>query len=96
MQFGPPPLPLEDEPAPSENTGAEPVEKSATGADKKDALDAEAGGTKTGNRSAAPMNTETVLLAGSSGGIGRLFENTVIASSAVQGRGADTTAQYYD
>ena len=96
IQFRPTTLPLEDEPAPSENTGAEPVEKSATGADKKDALDAEAGGMKTGNRSAVPMNTEAVLLAGSSGGIARLFENTAIAISAVQGRGADTTAQYYD
>ena len=96
IQFMPTTLPLEDEPSSSENTGAASVEKNSTGADKKDALDTEAGGTKTGSRSATPMNTEAVLLAGSSGGIARLFENTAIAISAVQGRGADTVAQYYD
>ena len=96
IQFMPTTLPLEDEPSSSESTGAAPAEKNSTGADKKDALDAEVGGTKTGSRSAAPMNTEAVLLAGSSGGIAGLFENTAIAISAVHGRGADTVAQYYD
>ena len=85
IQFTLTTLPIEED--------SETAEKSGTGADKKDAVDTEAGGAKTDSQPAASVNTEAVLFVGSSGGIAKIIEERAAAASSARGSGADTAAR---
>lgn len=88
IQFKPTTLPFDDELPSAEKSDTEPA--------KQDPLHTEEEGMETGILPAASMDIEAVLLAGSSGGIGPLFEKNAITISAVQAIGTGTTAQHYD
>ena len=93
IQFTPTTLPFEDEASPAEKSGAEPV--------KRDTLNTKPEGEESGAQPTASINTASVLLAGSSGGIASLFEKNAVAISAVSSRSVGTVSQnsgtqYYD
>ena len=89
IQFKQTTLPFEDELPPTDKSDTEPTQQ--------DTLNTDVRGAENGSRPAAmSTNIKVVLLAGSSGGIARMFRKDSVANFAVQSHRDGTASQYYD